>query len=517
MRARNLNESSGKLGHTRVADVFRNGSKPVFRMLLEDGKAIEATADHRFMFADGWKTLREATGLHEHGGKAVWTDGEHLVHVNGTQTLVPALYRDPEWLRREYVERERSIASLAEQCSCSYHTIRKWIARHALQQPGRGGGNFWRGGTADGRQSIGRWTTQRAASVHRRHGWTCQLCGQHHPELHCHHVVPVWADVDLARDESNLTTLCGPCHRDIAGRELDHVKALGGPPVKAEYQPRPRIAWNRLTVPRVVRIRSFEFVGVKETFDLEVTGPHHNFVANGIVTHNSINEYSARYSLLPLLFYTPEPEHFSLQSPDNKQGRQEGAASAELRQEAIQRWEEIRRQASDTYGWLVENDVAREIARIDLPVSTYTQWYWKINLHNLLHFLTLRVDPHAQYEIRAFAGVIAGMVKRVAPLSYEAWVDYGLASAPLSRMERAAIARLVEADEDTGLRAVSGAALSVDELKELGLSARERRELLAKLVEPARPDFELDMSSMRDAASVEEEMSRAVPSVDRPS
>jgi thymidylate synthase (FAD) len=89
--------------------------------------------------------------------------------------------------------------------------------------------------------------------------------------------------------------------------------------------------------------------------------------------------------------------------------------------------------------------VARELARIDLPLSTYTQWYWKIDLHNLIHFLTLRADPHAQYEIRVFAEVMAGMLKRVAPLSYEAWIDYAFAAAPMSRGELAVLRQLVDA------------------------------------------------------------------------
>jgi thymidylate synthase (FAD) len=239
------------------------------------------------------------------------------------------------------------------------------------------------------------------------------------------------------------------------------------------------------------------------------------FVARQWIRHRtaSVNELSARYSLMPLLFYTPGQEHFALQSKSNKQGR-EGGAPTEVYRDAVERWESLRASAGEAYAWMLEEDVAREIARIDLPVSTYTQWYWKIDLHNLLHFLTLRVDPHAQYEIRAFAEVIAGMVKRVAPLSYEAWVDYGLGAAPLSRMERAALARLVEGDGDGGLTAREGVRLSEDDLKDLGLSARERRELSAKLVEPPPRDFELDLARMRDAASVEEEMRRAVPAVD---
>src|SRR5947208_2755829 len=83
---------------------------------------------------------------------------------------------------------------------------------------------------------------------------------------------------------------------------------------------------------------------------------------------------------------------------------------------------------------------------VDLPLSTYTQWYWKIDLHNLFHFLTVRVDPHTQHEIRVFARVIAGMLKRVAPLSFEAWLDYEFRGAHLSRGELEAMRRLVRVD-----------------------------------------------------------------------
>jgi len=236
------------------------------------------------------------------------------------------------------------------------------------------------------------------------------------------------------------------------------------------------------------------------------------FVARQWIRHRtaSVNEYSGRYSLMPLLFYTPPEEHFALQSPTNNQGRGE-RASAELYAEARRRWESIRRDAGDAYGWMVQEDVAREVARIDLPLSTYTQWYWKIDLHNLLHFLSLRVDPHAQWEIRAYAEVMAGMVKRVAPLSYEAWVDYDLVASPMSRGELAALSRLLEWDgEDVAAR--PGARLGKAELGELGLSPREVREFADKLRPRERPDFELDLGRMRPAEEVAAEMARAVPS-----
>ena len=238
------------------------------------------------------------------------------------------------------------------------------------------------------------------------------------------------------------------------------------------------------------------------------------FVARQWIRHRmvSVNEYSARYSLMPLLFYRPEPEQFGLQSRSNRQGRASEAAPGEMYAEAIRRWEEIRRKAGEGYRWLVGEEVARELARIDLPLSTYTQWYWKIDLHNLLHFLTLRVDPHSQWEIREYARIIAGMMKRVAPLTHEAWIDYNLEARPLSRVERQVLSRLVEGDGG-GVRAREAAApLSVDALGELGLSGREIRELVEKLAPPDEiPDFELDLSRMKDAGAVAAQMERAVP------
>ena len=549
MRLRQVNEDTLAFQHTRIVGVYRNGPKPVFRMVLDDGKSIEATSDHRFLFATGWDTLRRATRLREIGGHAVWRRGDYFVYVNGAADERPALYRDPIWLQREYRGHRRSLADLAQACGVTVHTIRKWLRHYRLTEPGRGrfedgakpwnrgrayqlgprkpskrfldavrtarsgpASNFWRGGRSEERALIGRWTTQIAARIHARNGWTCQLCEERRPEFHCHHIVPVWADLDRARDPNNLTTLCGDCHGSIAGRELDFVERLGGPPVKSEWVPRRRIPWNRLVKAKLVRIKRFEFVGERETYDLEVEGPYHNFVANGIVTHNSINEYSGRYSLMPLLFYRPEPGSFSLQSSANNQGREEEAAPEDLYRDAIRRWEEVRSSASEAYAWMVQEDVARELARIDLPLSTYTQWYWKIDLHNLLHFLTLRVDDHAQWEIQEFGRVMAGMLKRVAPLSFEAWIDYQVCGDKLSRMELEALATLLEPTDDGGLACQTARdAISFDELRQMGMAPREIRELTGKIRRRQAPGFDLDISRFRAAEEVAAEMHEAVP------
>ncbi|MYD98969.1 MAG: FAD-dependent thymidylate synthase [Gammaproteobacteria bacterium] len=241
------------------------------------------------------------------------------------------------------------------------------------------------------------------------------------------------------------------------------------------------------------------------------------FVARQWVRHRtaSVNEYSARYSLLPLLFYEPEHAHFAHQSSVNNQGREADPAPVELHADAVGRWQELRQHAADTYGWLLAEDVARELARIDLPLSTYTQWYWKIDLHNLLHFLTLRVDDHAQWEIQEYGRVMAGMLARVAPIAYEAWLDYNVLGARLSHAERMALAKLLRV-EDGGIGVRDGVSgLGRAELRELGLAPREIRELLAKIEAPDRPDFSLDLADMRSAEEMEEKMLAAVPEPER--
>jgi thymidylate synthase (FAD) len=241
------------------------------------------------------------------------------------------------------------------------------------------------------------------------------------------------------------------------------------------------------------------------------------FVARQWIRHRtaSVNEYSGRYSLMPLLYYRPDGEHFALQSQDNRQGRDQVAAR-EVWEAAVARWDRLRADASGTYEWLLEQDVARELARIDLPLSTYTQWYWKIDLHNLLHFLSLRADPHAQWEIQVYARIMAGMVKRVAPLSFGAWLDYDLGGRPFSRGEREALARLLEArDDGIGVREGAGQ-LDATALADTGLSPREVREFVEKLSPEPLPDFELDLSRMRSAEEVSDEMAKAVPAALRP-
>jgi thymidylate synthase (FAD) len=515
MRLRHLNEDSGILDHTRIVDVFKNGPKPVFRYTLADGKSIEATSDHKFLFAGGWSTFREKAGLTERNGKAVWNREDLFLHVNGLAMEKPAQYMDRQWLDHQYNVQEWKIQDIADHCGVSYHTIRKWIRVHGIQHA-KGGrskepwnkgktyrngpmdvtpehreairkarsgpkSNFWRGGVSNDRQGIGRWTTQVAAKIHEHNGWTCQLCRQMSDQLHCHHVVPVWADPGLAREETNLTTLCVDCHISVHGKELDYVEQLGGPPVKTEWVKRPRVAWNKLTTTRQVRVVDIEYVGIRETYDLEVEGPHHNFIANGIVTHNSVNETSTRYSIAIEGTQKTAPDQWRIQATDNKQGSS-GLLDPDAGAELTDKEAAFHEAARALYDERLEQGVAREQARKDLPLCTYTEAYWKMDLHNLLHFLALRMDPHAQLEIREYANVIGReIVARWVPLVWEAFEDYRMGARFYSRIEHEIMAAIGAGDLD-GATAVARKAGWLKESKKGGwIRNRERQELEAKL------------------------------------
>ncbi|HEX2837743.1 MAG TPA: FAD-dependent thymidylate synthase [Phycisphaerales bacterium] len=172
------------------------------------------------------------------------------------------------------------------------------------------------------------------------------------------------------------------------------------------------------------------------------------FIARQWIRHRTanVNEYSARYSILPDRFYTPSLDAVRKQSKGNRQGGEEtfvvghgGTADAphdELRtaQEFLD-FLDVSQQQYEKYLKLTEKGVSRELARMGLPVNVYTEWYWKCDLHNILRFLSLRMDAHAQLEIREFATAMHDLVAPIVPITMEAWRDYELESVHLTRLE----------------------------------------------------------------------------------
>ena len=150
------------------------------------------------------------------------------------------------------------------------------------------------------------------------------------------------------------------------------------------------------------------------------------FVARQWVRHRTgrMNEVSGRYSIMKEEFYVPEAEKVAPQSKDNKQGRASEAFDSETANKIINQLEEGQKSAYENYSELLDAGLAREIARINLPLSLYTEFYWEMDLHNLFHFLKLRLDSHAQYEIRVYAEVMLEMCKKVAPMATESFINH---------------------------------------------------------------------------------------------
>ena len=201
------------------------------------------------------------------------------------------------------------------------------------------------------------------------------------------------------------------------------------------------------------------------------------FVARQWIRHRTanVNEMSARYSEMPDWFYEPGPESLTSQSAQNKQG---GTGEPVARaSEFAPTFVATQREAYANYEAYLADNMRREVARINLPVSLYTEWYWKIDLHNLFHFLHLRLDTHAQYEIRVFAEAMAELVKARLPIAWKAFEDYQLNSVKFSGPEMRVLTQIL-----------AGTAVKLDgEIK----NKRERAEFLEKLTSLGYPSERL--------------------------
>ncbi|MDA7551939.1 FAD-dependent thymidylate synthase [Rhodobacteraceae bacterium] len=178
------------------------------------------------------------------------------------------------------------------------------------------------------------------------------------------------------------------------------------------------------------------------------------FVARQWIRHRTanVNEYSARYSILDREFYIPAPDKVAAQSVVNNQGRGEVLTGTEAAQ-VLEILKADSTRAYDNYEAMISQDgqqgLARELARMNLPANIYTQWYWKVDLHNLFHFLRLRADAHAQYEIRVYADEMCKLVADWVPFAYRAFEDYRMGGATLSATALDCVRRMVGGEKVT--------------------------------------------------------------------
>jgi thymidylate synthase (FAD) len=472
MNLRTVNEESMLLESAKVGNVVYAGEKDGFRIRTDDGREIVCSADHRFLFEAGWQTLKDATGLKLFGDRVAWEKLPKL-YVNGKPLETADLYTSPDWLKYQYHTRALSISEIAELAQCTTYTIRKYLRIHKLTLPERSkeklfpkgnapwndglsyslnetveqnlerrqrarksvprgeASNFWKGGVSKDRENIGRWTTDIAAYIFKRDKFVCAFCGNgvslQNNKLHAHHIVPVWADESKAYDEDNLVTVHDDCHRFIHANHLElefAQRVKDGVTFSMERKREiyaERDFGNGKSTPHLVQITSIEYVGKREMYDLVVDGKYPNFIANWFVVHNS-----GRYTPFEEDdFYVPSV--WRKQSKDNKQASEGEVTDEEgrtLTEELVKHYDEGFR----LYQKALDTGVSREMARLFLPgFSVYYTWVLKIDAHNLMHFLRLRMANDAQYEIRVYAQAIyEHFFKPALPWTAEAFEEYVL-------------------------------------------------------------------------------------------
>lgn len=466
MNLRSCDEITGEIKHTNITDVWQTGLKDVFEVELDNGYKLKMTKDHLCLTKDGWFTLEEATNLKVGINNCVtWMDKHTLFAVNGTPC-----YQDKNWLA-EKRSMGLSIMQMANDADISYHSIRKYLKKFDLQytskeksalsgkaQKGQkrsgirkkplsqehinniklarsgSNSNFWKGGISTDREKIGRWTTGNSSKVFKKNNYKCVLCGSNN-KLNAHHIDPVWNNINTAYKLDNLITVCKVCHSKIHinNLELNFLNYYNDNKlinfwndfssiknVRHENKKLPKI---KKLVRTFSKIKKIIYIGKEMTYDLSVSGPFHNFVCNGFIVHNSVNEISGRYSVMKDEFYIPDINDLRKQSKTNKQGGEE-ILDKETSQEFVDKIDLNCKDAYSAYLQMLDSGVSREQARMILPLNLYTEFYWKQDLHNLLHLLSLRSDAHAQKEIRVYADAILKLITPLVPWTIEAWNDY---------------------------------------------------------------------------------------------
>jgi len=376
MSLRRMNEETQEIEHTSVVDVIKGEPKPMIRVTTASGRSIVATREHRFMTSHGWQTLESAI------------ENNYLLTLEGTTRSKSERWEVPEideederWLPISGWEGRYEVSS--------WGRVRRINCKPKKNTVGANGYDV---------VSLSREGKSYAFTVHRL----------------------------------VLEAFVGPCPEGCETRHLNGNRAdnrlenLKWGTAAQNSADRIRHDSQQRLVTNFEEIVSVEDAGAHETYDLSVEGPWHNFIADGFVVHNSYNEMSARYTPLPAEDYVPSVERLMVNSTKNKQaGKAKGAgdlneAGASIVQDGIRNNYEAAERAYQGY---LEAGVPKELARLVLPVARYSRMRASANLRNWLAFLTLRMDSHAQYEVRVYANAVGEFIKEKFPRTWELFVE----------------------------------------------------------------------------------------------
>jgi hypothetical protein len=403
MQLRSVNEETGEIIHSNIVDIWESGIKDVYRVTINTSQGVRhvrASKDHRFFTPDGWKTLS-------------WLNvNDEVITITPRNGTAPPVFNniDPD--------------------SEEWAPIVGWENYYTISTQGRvkrimGG----RGSRSHGRCKKLTVSNGRAVTSLNRPGEQTVIL-VHKEMLRAFVGEPKSAGQESLHNNGN--SLDNRIENLRWGSSLENSQDMVDHGHSSFLCAQPK------------KIVAIEHDGREMTYDLEVSGDWHNFSANDFVVHNSVNEYSTRYSVAIDEFAATLSGEWRMQAENNRQGS-DGLLEATKGGAMLSAQEDkFHRDARALYEERLEMGVAREQARKDLPLSNYTEAYWKVDLHNLFGFLRLRMDSHAQQEIREFAE-IAGkeIVAKLFPLAWEAFVDYRLEAIQLTKLEIGVVQRMM--------------------------------------------------------------------------
>jgi thymidylate synthase (FAD) len=431
MQVRVYDEDKKIITHANIKDIFFTGKKPLFKITLENGKSITSTKEHKFLAENGFDTLENLVGLQLNNQTASMSK-----HCSIATNGIP-VHRDKEWLslaKQRAIENKSGLSGIAEEAGVTYHTIRKWLKIHGLsftkkevasyteiwnkgkfgyklppkseevrekhRKSARKGAdsNLWKGGVDRAfRLQVTDYIAKYRKQFLEQANYQCVQCSSNE-KLELHHKIPVYQDESKAFDLDNIEVLCKKCHRSIHAIDKSMPKGKG----------------NLLTK-RFSKVVSVEYVGEQDTYDLEIDHASHNYVANGIITHNS-----QRYKEVDALDTSFAIREARLQHPKDRQSSIEldesNAEHVELNKSWVAKQQQLIHEANLAYKWALDHGIAKECARSVLPEgNTVSRVYMNGTIRSWIHYIELRAGNGTQKEHMLLAKECAKAINKIFP------------------------------------------------------------------------------------------------------